>query len=66
MTPEDALQKQIERYRQMSGEERLTIALRLHEFSCNMAREGIRTQHPNATESQVNDELRRRLEATRQ
>jgi hypothetical protein len=31
-----------------TGEERLAIALRLHELSCNVAREGIRHQHPNA------------------
>ena len=65
MTPEEALQKQIERYRQMSGEERLAIALRLHEFSCNLARDGIRAQQPGASEEQVEQALRRRLELAR-
>lgn len=63
MTPEAALEKQIERYRAMSGEERLKIALDLHEFSCNMAREGIRNQFPQADEAEVDRRLRLRLEA---
>lgn len=65
MTPEAALQKQIELYRRMTGEERLQIALRLHEFSCQIAREGIRHQHPDADENEVNRLLRLRIEATR-
>ena len=44
MTPEAALEAQIELYRQMTGEERLAIACQLHELSCNVAREGIRAQ----------------------
>src|SRR5205807_144294 len=40
--PEAALEAQIEKYRQMTGEQRLRLALELHEFSCNVAREGIR------------------------
>ena len=42
MTPEAFTEKQIERYRQMTGEERLLIALHLHELSCEVARDGIR------------------------
>ena len=61
MTPEAALESQIERYRLMTGEERLAIALRLHELSCNVAREGIRAQHPNATEEEVESRLRERV-----
>ncbi len=53
MTPEDALQKQIELYRAMTGEQRLRIALDLHEFSCQMAREGIRHQFPDADEAEI-------------
>jgi len=59
MTPEDALEKQIELYRAMTGEQRLKIALDLHELSCNMAREGIRYQFPDADEAEV--EVERRL-----
>ena len=32
MTPEAALEAQLERYRNMTGEQRLGIALRLHEL----------------------------------
>ena len=42
--------------------ERLAIALRLHELSCNLAREGIRQQHPSASESEVEQKLRERLQ----
>ena len=65
MTPATALDKQIERYRQMTGEQRLKIALDLHEMSCNVAREGIRRQHPNASEAEVEKLLRARLELAR-
>ncbi|MBI2928119.1 MAG: hypothetical protein HYY24_20805 [Verrucomicrobia bacterium] len=61
MTPEAALEAQIERYRQMTGEERLAIALRLHELSCNVAREGIRAQFPGASPEEVERRLRERI-----
>jgi len=65
VTAATALDKQIERYRQMTGEQRLKIALDLHEMSCNIAREGIRRQHPNASEAEVEKFLRSRLELAR-
>lgn len=65
MDPETALQRQIECYRQMTGEERLRIALNLHKLSCNIAREGIRRQFPNATETEIEVHLRRRIELAR-
>ena len=65
MSPEAATEMQIERYRQMTGEQRLSIALRLHELSCEMARVGIRRQHPQASEEEVNRLLRQRLELAR-
>jgi hypothetical protein len=61
MKPEDALQEQILRYRQMTGEQRLALALDLHELSCNIAREGIRHQNPQADEAEVERKLRQRL-----
>ncbi len=61
MSPAAALETQIERYRQMTGEERLAIALRLHELSCNVAREGIRAQFPGASEAEVERRLRERI-----
>ena len=57
------IKKQIERYRQMTGEERLKIALDLHALSCDLAREGIRHQFPEADEAEVERRLRQRLEA---
>ena len=66
MSPEAALQEQIEGYRRMTGEQRLAIALGLHELSCNMAREGIRHQNPNADEAEVERLLRQRLHLIRQ
>jgi hypothetical protein len=65
MTAEAATNKQIERYRQMTGEQRLAIALELHEMSCNIAREGIRRQHPNADEAEVEKFLHARLKLAR-
>ncbi len=65
MTPQAALDEQIERYRRMTGEQRLAIALDLHELSCDIAREGIRRQHPKADADEVERLLRRRLELAR-
>jgi type II secretory pathway predicted ATPase ExeA len=65
MTAETASNKQIERYRQMTGEQRLAIALELHELSCNIAREGIRRQNPNADAAEVERLLRHRIELAR-
>jgi hypothetical protein len=65
MTATAALDQQIERYRSMSGEERLSIALNLHELSCDVAREAIRNAHPEADVDEVEQLLRRRLELAR-
>ena len=61
MTAEQALEKQIARYRMMTREERVRIALGLHELACEMARLGIRRQHPDATPAEVEGMLRKRL-----
>jgi hypothetical protein len=50
----------------MTGEERLRIALNLHAFSCDVAREGIRRQFPEADEAEVGLRLKLRLELTYQ
>jgi hypothetical protein len=47
----------------MSGEQRLRIALDLHAFSCDLAREGLRRQLPNADEMELERRLRERLQA---
>ncbi len=65
MTPNEALEEQLRRYREMTGEQRLLIALRLHELSCDIARDAIRRQFPGATPEEVEQHLRRRLELAR-
>ena len=65
MTPQAALEVQLDRYRLMTREERVGIALRLHELACEMARLGIRRQYPEATPTEVEELLRRRLELAR-
>jgi len=65
MDAASALAKQIERYRSMTGEQRLAVALELHEMSCDIAREGIRRQNPKADAAEVERLLRRRLELAR-
>jgi hypothetical protein len=53
MSPDEDLRRQIERYRAMTGEERLRIALDLHALSCDVAREGIQgnTRKPTKRKS---------------
>jgi hypothetical protein len=65
MNPDEALRLQILRYRQMTGEERLLIALGLHELACAMARQGIRRQHPAASEGEIDQLFRQRLQLAR-
>lgn len=66
MNAETALERQLDAYRKMTGEERLAIALRLHELACNMSREGIRHQHPNASPQEVERLLHQRLKLARE
>lgn len=49
----------------MTPEQRVLIALRLHELGCEMARVGIRRQHPGAKPEEVERLLRARLELAR-
>ena len=65
MTPEEAVAKQIEIYRTMTREQRVAIALRLHDLACEMARLGIRRQHPFASPAEVEALLRERLQLAR-
>ena len=65
MNAATALDKQIERYRQMTGEQRLTVALELHELSCDIAREAIRRANPEADATEVERVLDRCLEFAR-
>jgi hypothetical protein len=65
MDPRKALDEQIRLYRNMSGEQRLDTALRLHELACDVARAGIRVRHPDADAAEVERLLRGRIELTR-
>jgi len=49
----------------MTGEQRLDIALRLHEFACDVARAGIRATHPAADDAEVETRLRCRIALAR-
>jgi len=65
MSPAEATERQIEQYRSMTGEQRLQIALDLHEYACNVAREGIRRQFPDASDEEIEQHLRHRIELGR-
>lgn len=65
MTPQAALDYQIKRYREMSGEERLAIALEMHEHECDLVRASIQAQHPDVERSEVERLFRRRISAAR-
>jgi len=62
MIADAASEKPVERYRHMTGEQRLAIGLELYDMSCDIARDGIRRQHPSADAAEVECLLRRRLE----
>jgi hypothetical protein len=66
MNAETALERQIAHYRSMTGEQRLAVALDLHELSCDIAREGIRRQNPKANATEVERLLRKRIELERE
>jgi hypothetical protein len=61
MTPEAITEEQIERYRQMTGEQRLLIALHFHELSCEVACDGIRERFLDANPEVIEEQLRSRL-----
>ena len=65
MTPHAALAMQIDLYRRMTCEQRLQIEVDRYEFACDVAREGIRAQHPGIAEEQVEVQLRWRIELSR-
>jgi hypothetical protein len=61
MTPDEGLRKQIEVYRRMSPQERLRIGFELYEMARTLARAGIRHQHPDWDDEQVQREVVRRF-----
>ncbi|MDX1970669.1 MAG: hypothetical protein SFV23_26100 [Planctomycetaceae bacterium] len=61
MQLDEVSRRQLEAYRRMTPEERLSIGLGLHELACEMSRAGIRLQHPHASADQVEQYLQERL-----
>jgi hypothetical protein len=59
-TSKEALELQVEIRRAMSGEQLLDLALDMSLFARELAREGLRLEHPDWTEDQVSRELLRR------
>lgn len=49
----ESRRSQIEKYRQMSGNERLMIGLRLHVLSCEIARDQIKASQSKASSEEV-------------
>jgi len=65
VSPEAATEMQIERYRQMTGEERVKLGFDLFRLACDVTRAGIRRQHPGADEAEVERLLKERLALAR-
>ena len=61
MKPDVALDLQIRRYREMTGEQRIDLALELHELACEIARAGIKNQYPAADAAGIERLLNQRL-----
>jgi Rv0078B-related antitoxin len=60
MTPEEGLEKQIELYRAMTPQQRLQISFELYEMSRMLVKQGVRHQHPDWDNEQVEQEVARR------
>jgi hypothetical protein len=61
MTPDEGLRKQIEVYRRMLPHERLRVGFELYDMARSLARAGVRHQHPDWDEQQVEREVARRF-----
>lgn len=61
MTPEEGLRLQIEAYRRMTPQERLQVCFRLYELTRSLARQGVKHQHPDWDEGQVEQEVKRKF-----
>ena len=61
MRPKEGIQKQLEIYRSMTGAQRLQIGFELYETALEICRFGIKDQHPDWNEKEIQAEIRRRL-----
>lgn len=59
LTDEQTSPEQIAAFRAMTGERRLRLAEQLYWSARKMKTAGLRCQHPNWTESRLNEEVRR-------
>jgi hypothetical protein len=60
MTAEESLRRRIELYRRMTGQQRVQISLALYELWCVSVRRDVKCLHPDWTDEQVQQEVRRR------
>jgi hypothetical protein len=61
MSPEEGLRMQIEAYRRMTPQQRLEISFRLYELTRTLVRQGVKHQHPDWNEQQIQEEVVRRF-----
>ncbi len=61
MTENKFNKQQLDGYKKMSGEERIRIASELSEMVREIARTGIRTQHPVFSKKEIEIELEKRI-----
>ena len=53
--------RQIEGYRAMTGEQRVEITFQLNALVRDIARDGIRAQHPEFSPDEIESELQKRI-----
>ena len=61
MRPEEGMWKQIEVYRRMTPQERLQICFQLYQLTRTVVRQGVKHQHPDWDEQQIQNEVLRRF-----
>jgi hypothetical protein len=61
MTPEEGMRKQTEVYRRMTGQQRLQVGFELNDWLRAFVRRGVKFEHPDWDERQVEQEVRRRF-----
>jgi hypothetical protein len=62
---DELYREQVLAARAMSPDERFFAGPRLFDFACQVTRDGIRHQHPDASDEQVEEFLRQRLALAR-
>jgi hypothetical protein len=61
MTQEEGIWKQIELYRRMTPQQRLQVGFELNDWLRSFVRRGVKFEHPDWDEQQVEQEVRRRF-----